>query len=39
MNKEKLTDPNTPIDASALIDGKYIIFQKGKKNYFLVVAE
>ena len=39
MNKEKLTDPNTPIDAKALIDGKYIIFQKGKKNYFLVVAE
>ena len=39
MNKEKLTDPNTPIDAAALIDGKYIIFQKGKKNYFLVVAE
>ena len=39
MNKEKLTDPNTPIDASALIDGKYILFQKGKKNYFLVVAE
>ena len=39
MNKEKLTDPNTPIDAKALIDGKYILFQKGKKNYFLVVAE
>ena len=39
MNKEKLTDVNTPIDASALIDGKYIIFQKGKKNYYLVVAE
>jgi len=39
MNKEKLTDTNTPIDAKALIDGKYIIFQKGKKNYFLVVAE
>ena len=39
MNKEKLTDVNTPIDAKALIDGKYIIFQKGKKNYYLVVAE
>ena len=39
MNKEKLTDPNTPIDAKALIDNKYIIFQKGKKNYYLVVAE
>ena len=39
MNKEKLTDVNTPIDAKALIDGKYIIFQKGKKNYYLVVVE
>ena len=39
MNKEKLTDPNAPITTDALIDGKYIIFQKGKKNYFLVIAE
>ncbi|MBQ0136628.1 MAG: tyrosine--tRNA ligase [Bacteroidales bacterium] len=39
MNKEKLTDPQTAINASALIDGKYILFQKGKKDYFLVVAE
>lgn len=39
MNKEKLTDPQTAIDSKALIDGKYILFQKGKKDYFLVVAE
>ena len=39
MNKEKLTDIETPITASALIDGKYIIFQKGKKNYYLVICE
>ncbi|MCQ2348605.1 MAG: tyrosine--tRNA ligase [Paludibacteraceae bacterium] len=39
MNKEKLTDPQTPINSNALIDGKYILFQKGKKDYFLVVAE
>ncbi len=39
MNKEKLTDIETPITADALIDGKYIIFQKGKKNYYLVICE
>ena len=38
MNKEKLTDIETPINASALLDGKYILFQKGKKNYYLVIA-
>lgn len=39
MNKEKLTDVQTPIDAKALINGKYILFQKGKKDYFIVAAE
>ncbi len=38
MNKEKLTDIETPINVSALLDGKYILFQKGKKNYYLVIA-
>ena len=39
MNKEKLTDSQTPITSAALLNGKYILFQKGKKNYYLVVAE
>ena len=39
MNKEKLTDPQTPITDTALINGKYLLFQKGKKNYYLVVAK
>ena len=39
MNKEKLTDPATPITDAALLNGKYILFQKGKKNYYLVVAK
>ena len=38
MNKEKLTDPQTPITDQALLNGKYLLFQKGKKNYYLVVA-
>ncbi len=39
MNKEKLTDIQTPIDSRSLINGKYIVFQKGKKNYFLLIAQ
>jgi len=39
MNKEKLTDPQTPITAAQLLNGKYLLFQKGKKNYYMVVAE
>ena len=38
MNKEKLTAPQTPITDQALLNGKYLLFQKGKKNYYLVVA-
>ncbi len=39
VNKEKLTDPSSTIDASALLGGKYIHIQKGKKNHFLLIAE
>ncbi len=39
INKEKLTDPTAVIDASALLDGKYLHIQKGKKNHFLLIAE
>lgn len=39
VNKEKLTDPAASIDASALLGGKYIHIQKGKKNHYLLVAE
>ena len=39
MNKEKLTDPATPLTDAALLNGKYLLFQKGKKNYYLVIAK
>ena len=39
MNKEKLTDTFAPITSAALLNGKYLLFQKGKKNYYLVVAK
>ena len=39
LNKEKLADQDATIDASHLLDGKYLLAQKGKKNYFLLIAE
>ena len=36
INKEKMTDINAAIDASFIIEGRYILIQKGKKNYFLI---
>ena len=38
INKEKASDINATIDNAALIQDKYLLVQKGKKNYFLVVA-
>ena len=39
MNKEKLTDPQTPLTCASLINNKYLLFQKGKKNYYIVIAK
>ena len=36
VNKEKFTDPNGIIDSSFLVNGKYVLVQKGKKNYYLL---
>jgi tyrosyl-tRNA synthetase len=38
VNKEK-SDVNTVVSANNLINGKYILLQRGKKNYFLAIAE
>ncbi len=35
----KITDSETAIDTSSLIKDKYILVQKGKKNYFLITAK
>lgn len=35
VNKEKLGDPNAPV-SFALLQEKYLLVQKGKKNYFIV---
>jgi len=39
INKEKLSDPAHQFTDVNLINGKYIVAQKGKKNYFLIISE
>ena len=39
LNKEKVTDPMQTVTESDLIAGKYMIAQRGKKNYFLIIVE
>jgi len=39
INKEKLTDPEAPITAERLLNGKYLLVQRGKKNYYLLIAK
>ncbi|MEW5739060.1 MAG: tyrosine--tRNA ligase [Myxococcota bacterium] len=36
VNKEKVTDPKASFGAEALINGRYLLLQKGKKDYCLV---
>jgi tyrosyl-tRNA synthetase len=39
INKEKVTDPMATASESMLLNDRYIIVQKGKKNYFLLIAK
>ena len=39
INKEKITEIDLTVNSDFLIGGKYILAQKGKKNYFLIIAE
>lgn len=39
LNKEKVTAVDAIVSASDLISGKYLLVQKGKKNYFLIVVK
>jgi tyrosyl-tRNA synthetase len=38
LNKNKVEDVNLSVNSNYLLNGKYILAQKGKKNYFLVKA-
>jgi tyrosyl-tRNA synthetase len=39
LNKEKISPETTQLTAANLLQGKYLLIQKGKKNYYLVIAE
>lgn len=39
LNKDKFADPNGEVKPSDVVDGKYILCQKGKKDYYLVIVK
>jgi len=39
INKEKVSESDSIFDHNSLIGNKYILIQKGKKNYFLLICE
>ena len=39
VNKEKVADAYAPVSTDLLLQGRYIIAQRGKKNYFLLIAK
>ena len=39
VNKEKIADPQGIFNNGNLLNGKFIIVQKGKKNYFLLIVK
>ena len=39
LNKRKVADPAMTVGADFLLNGKYILAQRGKKNYYLIIAK
>lgn len=39
LNKTKVTDPQGVVTSEMLLNGKYLLAQRGKKNYTLIIAE
>lgn len=39
INKEKISDPYAEASTDLLLNDKYILVQRGKKNYFLLIAK
>lgn len=39
LNKEKVTADDRMVNTEDLLNDKYLLIQKGKKNYFLIIAE
>jgi tyrosyl-tRNA synthetase len=36
INKEKIENPDAPVSVESLLNKKYLLLQKGKKNYYLI---
>ena len=36
INKEKIDNPDIPVSIESLLNKKYLLLQKGKKNYYLI---
>jgi tyrosyl-tRNA synthetase len=36
INKEKVDNPDAPVNIGSLMNNKYLLLQKGKKNYYLI---
>lgn len=39
FNREKLTSPDLTVDQLQMINNQFLVVQKGKKNYFLVIVK
>ncbi len=39
VNKMKINTADDVYNKDVLINGKYLVAQKGKKNYFLIIAK
>jgi tyrosyl-tRNA synthetase len=39
LNKEKVQDAMRGVSEADLIAGKYLLVQRGKKNYYLITVE
>ena len=39
LNKEKLAAFDRTVTADDLIDGKYLLVQRGKKNYYFITVK
>jgi tyrosyl-tRNA synthetase len=39
INKTKVTDVNATVSSADLLQDKYLLVQRGKKNYYLVIAQ
>jgi tyrosyl-tRNA synthetase len=39
INREKISDPQLTVNSNHLLHNKYILLQKGKKNYYLIIAD